>query len=230
MSRLLAQRWYVLGARGVVAAVFGMAVLFWPGITVAAMAAVFGAYVLIEGVLTIGTALAGSSREDRSVVGFEGLIDVIAGGTILVWPDITARALIFVLAGWAVATGVAEVTAAVRVRRAVEREWLLAAAGAGSIVLGLVLGTRPDALIAAVAWLLGAYAVGFGGLLLGLAVRLRKNPGEQQEVDEGSTERAQRGEGAEAEERRAEVGGGRDGELAGRSSSQRREEGADVKR
>lgn len=226
MSKLLGQRWYVLGARGVVAAVFGVVVLFWPGITVAAVAAVFGAFALIEGVLTIGTALAGSSRDDRSVIGFEGIIDVIAGGMILVWPDITAQALIFVLAAWAVATGVAEITAAVRVRRAVEREWLLAAAGAGSIVVGLVLGTRPDATIAAVAWLLGAYAVGFGLLLFGLAVRLRKNPDE-----EDATERPTSGEeAATPEERQAEVRGGHRGEMKRASSSDRREEGADVKR
>lgn len=173
MRSLLARQWYVMGLRGAAAVLFGGAALLWPSVTVKGLVVLFGVYALVDGVLALGTALGGSARKEREVLGLEGLFSVVAGGAALAWPEVTPRVLLFILAAWAVATGITEVTGAVRLRRELDQEWLLAWSGAASVFAGLVLALRPTAAVGAIAWLIGGYAVGFGGLLIGLASRLR---------------------------------------------------------
>lgn len=173
VNGLLAQRWYVMAARGVAAVAFGLPALFWPGITPVVLALLFGAYALADGVLSVGTALGGRGREDRRVLGVEGLLDVVAGGVALVWRDITPRGLLYVIAAWAIGTGVMELAAAVRVRREADNDALLGATGIVSVLAGLVLAFKSDAPVLAVAWLIGAYALAFGLMLVNLGMRLR---------------------------------------------------------
>lgn len=173
MGSLLAHRWYVMGLRGAAAVLFGGGALLWPVPTVKALAVLFGVYALVDGVLALGTALGGSAQKDRQVLGLEGLFSVIAGGAALAWPEATPRALLLILSAWAVATGITEVTGALRLRRDLDHEWLLLWSGAASVLAGLVLAIRPGAAVGATAWLIGGYAVGFGGLLIGLSSRLR---------------------------------------------------------
>lgn len=174
MGDLLARRWYVMALRGALAVLFGAASLLWPDITVKALAVLFGLYVLLDGVLVLGTALGGTAQKDRQVVGLEGLFDVLAGCAALVWPGITPKALLFIIAAWAVATGITEIAGALRLRRDLDREWLFACSGAVSVFAGLVLALRPGASLGAIAWLIGGYALGFGGLLIALALRLHR--------------------------------------------------------
>ena len=92
------------------------------------------------------------------------------------WPNITLLALLFWIAAWAVVTGVFELVAAVRLRRVIEGEWLLALSGTLSIALGLLLFARPAIGALGLAWALGAYAVATGIVLVGLGIRLRTMP------------------------------------------------------
>ena len=91
----------------------------------------------------------------------------------LLWPWLMALAIVYLIAAWALVTGVLEIAAAVRLRREVEGEWLMALCGVLSVILGLALGLWPGAGAVALAWLIGAYALVFGALLLALAFRLR---------------------------------------------------------
>jgi uncharacterized membrane protein HdeD (DUF308 family) len=89
------------------------------------------------------------------------------------WPEITAFALVLLIAAWAIVTGVLEIVAAIDLRKQIRHEWLLALSGALSIVFGILVVLQPDAGALAVVWLLGAYALVFGGTLIGLAFRVR---------------------------------------------------------
>jgi uncharacterized membrane protein HdeD (DUF308 family) len=174
MLDALTQRWWVVALRGVAAVIFGILALVWPGITLGALVLLFGAYALVDGVFALWTAATGGPAASgrRPWLVLEGVAGVAAGILTFVWPGITALALLAVIAAWAFVTGVLEIVAAVRLRREIEGEWLLVLSGVLSVVFGILLIIDPAAGALAVTWLIGAYAIVFGAILLGLATRL----------------------------------------------------------
>jgi uncharacterized membrane protein HdeD (DUF308 family) len=153
---------------------FGLVTFFAPGISLAALVLVFGAYAFADGVLAIISAIRRERPGDRWwLLLLEGIAGIGAGIVTLLWPGITALVLLYVIAAWALVTGVLEIAAAIRLRKAIKGEWLLILSGILSVALGvlLVLFPGPGAL-ALVIWI-GAYAFVFGALLLALGLRLR---------------------------------------------------------
>jgi uncharacterized membrane protein HdeD (DUF308 family) len=171
----LSQNWWAVVLRGLAGMAFGLVTFFAPGISLAALVLVFGAYAFADGVLAIISAI----RRDRAtgerwwLLLLEGIAGIGAGVVTLFWPGITALVLLYVIAAWALVTGALEIFAAIKLRKAISGEWLLILSGILSIALGvlLVLFPGPGAL-ALVIWI-GAYAFVFGALLLALGLRLR---------------------------------------------------------
>ncbi len=89
-------------------------------------------------------------------------------------PGVTAVALLFVIAAWAIITGVFEVVAAIRLRKEIEGEFWLGSSGVVSVLFGALLLARPGAGALTVLWMFGAYAIAFSFVLFLLAFRLRK--------------------------------------------------------
>jgi uncharacterized membrane protein HdeD (DUF308 family) len=119
MLETLTRNWWVLALRGAIAVLFGLLALIWPGITVLALVLLFGAYALVDGVMALYTALfdRGRPRGRTGWLVLEGVAGVLAGIGAVVWPGITALALLYLVAAWALVTGVAEILAAFRLRR-----------------------------------------------------------------------------------------------------------------
>ena len=170
----LARHWWVIGLRGLAAILFGVLAFVWPGMTLAVLVLLFGAYALVDGVLTLVAAFRGGVQH-RIVMLVEGVVSVLAGLAAFVWPGLTALVLLYIIAFWAIVTGVLEIVAAIRVRRAISNELGLVIGGVLSVVFGVVLLIAPGAGALAVIFLIGAYAVVFGIALLGLAWRLREH-------------------------------------------------------
>jgi len=179
--------WRKLAVRGVAAVLFGLLTLIWPRLTLTALVLLFGAYVLVEGLLTIAAVLGDGpgTRSDRGWLLLEGIVSVLIGVVTFAWPDITAVALLYLIAFWAAVTGGLEIATAVRLRRQVRNEWILAATGVLSIVLAALLVISPGSGALAITWLIGTYALISGALTLGLANELR-----MLESDVGRRERA----------------------------------------
>jgi uncharacterized membrane protein HdeD (DUF308 family) len=175
MLETLTRNWWVLAVRGGAAVLFGIVALIWPAITVLALVLVFGAYALVDGVLALYAALANrpEARGRRGWLAVEGVAGVLAAIAAVVWPDITALALLYLIAAWALVTGVAEIVAAIRLRQEVQGEWLLALSGVLSIVFGVLAFIYPSAGALAVVWLIATYAIVFGVVMLVLGFRLR---------------------------------------------------------
>src|SRR5713226_3167172 len=169
----LARHWWVIGLRGLAAILFGVLAFVWPGMTLAVLVLLFGAYALVDGVLTLLAAVRGGVQH-RIVMLVEGVVSVLTGLAAFVWPGLTALVLLYIIAFWAIVTGVLEIVAAIRVRRAISNEFGLVIGGVLSVVFGVVLLIAPGAGALAVIFLIGAYAVVFGIALLGLAWRLRR--------------------------------------------------------
>ena len=170
----LARHWWVIGLRGLAAILFGVLAFVWPGMTLAVLVLLFGAYALVDGVLTLVAAFRGGVQH-RIVMVVEGVVSVLAGLAAFVWPGLTALVLLYIIAFWAIVTGELEIVAAIRVRRAISNELGLVIGGVLSVVFGVVLLIAPGAGALAVIFLIGAYAVVFGIALLGLAWRLREH-------------------------------------------------------
>lgn len=171
---VLARHWWTLAVRGLVAILFGVMAFAWPRITLTVLLLLFGAYVLVDGVFAIIAAISAPKELRRWwMLLIEGLIGVAIGVLTFFWPAITALALLWLIALWAVLTGIFEIGTAIQLRKLVEGEWLLILSGALSVLFGLLLVALPSAGVLAVIWIIGAYAVIFGILLVTLAFRMR---------------------------------------------------------
>jgi uncharacterized membrane protein HdeD (DUF308 family) len=170
----LTRNWWVVLIRGIAGVLFGIATFIAPGVSLAVLVLLFGAYALVDGVLAVVTAVRRRDVSDRWwMLLLEGVVGIAAGVVTLVWPGITALALLYVIAAWALLTGAFEIAAAIRLRKIIAGEWLLVLSGIASIGLGILLMIFPGpGALVMVLWI-GAYAFVFGVLLIALGVRLR---------------------------------------------------------
>lgn len=170
-----ARTWWMLALRGLIAIIFGVATLVWPGIALKALVLLFGVYALLDGVVALVVAI--QTREMLNlwwVWLLEGLVGLAIGILTFLRPGVTEIALLYLIAAWAILTGAFEVVVAAELRKLIERDWLLALDGILSIILGVLLAIRPAQGALAVTWLIGLYAIVVGALLLVLAFRLRR--------------------------------------------------------
>jgi uncharacterized membrane protein HdeD (DUF308 family) len=171
----LADNWWVILIRGIAGVLFGLLALVWPGITLLALVALFGAYAFVDGISAIVAAVAkGRQHQPWGLLAFEGIVGVAAGIVTFAWPGVTAVALLVVIAVWALWTGILEILAGVRIRREVKGEWMLYLSGAASVLFGILLFISPGTGAVALAWLIGVFALFFGLLFVVLAFRLRR--------------------------------------------------------
>lgn len=173
--KVLARNWWAVVLRGVLALVFGLIALFTPEITLSALILLFAAYALVDGVFAFVAGVRAAARHERwGALILEGVSGIAAGVLTFVWPGMTALVLLYLIAVWAILTGVFEVVAAVRLRQEITGEWMLGLSGLASVVFGVLLVIYPTTGALAVVWVIGAYAVLFGVLLVGLGLRLRR--------------------------------------------------------
>jgi uncharacterized membrane protein HdeD (DUF308 family) len=168
--------WRSVALRGVAAFAFGALTLIWPDLTLTVLVYLFGAYALVDGVFTLAAVVTQSpeTRGRRGILVLQGLLGVAAGIVTFAWPGITALALLYVIAAWAIIGGVLEIVAAIQLRAVLRNEWLLVLGGVASVVFGVLLVITPGAGALVITWLIGWYAVFLGVVLLALAWRLHR--------------------------------------------------------
>jgi uncharacterized membrane protein HdeD (DUF308 family) len=180
MFNLMTQNWWAVALRGLVAVLFGIAAFVWPGITLWALVAIFGAYALVDGIFAVIEAFR------RDVVGerwwallFEGFVGIAIGILTFAWPRLTAMGLLYLIAFWAIVTGVFEVITAIRLRHEIRGEWMMALIGVLSVAFGFLLVAFPLTGALSVVLIIGAYAVAIGALMIALGFKLRslRHPG-----------------------------------------------------
>jgi uncharacterized membrane protein HdeD (DUF308 family) len=163
-----ANHWWVLLLRGIAAVLFGFLAFVWPGLTLVALVFLFGAYALVDGI----TALFVGGRARAWWMVFAGVLGIIAGVLTFIFPGITAVWLLILIASWAIVRGLFEIVAAIKLRKELMNEWMLILGGVSSIIFGVLLILNPVAGALAMVWLIGAYALVFGIMMIVLAVRL----------------------------------------------------------
>ena len=171
----LSEGWWALALRGLLAMLFGLAALLLPLDTLEAVGRVFGAYAILEGALVALIGMQGTRYRGAFIA--EGTFGIVAGLVALAWPGITALVLLYVVAVWAMLSGVAEVAAAVLLRREIEGEWALFLVGVLSVALGVAMAVLPGVGLLSLVWLVGLYALLAGVALSVLAFRVRERSG-----------------------------------------------------
>jgi uncharacterized membrane protein HdeD (DUF308 family) len=173
MLHALAKNWWLLLLRGIAAIVFGVLTFVWPGITLLTLVLLYGAFALVDGVLAIAAAIMGGAPAPRWWLAIVGVLGIGAGILTFVWPGITALVLLLFIAGWAIATGVFQIIGAIRLRKEIDNEWLLVASGVLSVIFGLILAVQPRTGALALLFVIGAYAIIYGVMLVWFSLRLR---------------------------------------------------------
>jgi uncharacterized membrane protein HdeD (DUF308 family) len=178
MSALLAQNWWAVALRGVFGILFGLIALIVPGAAILSLALLFGAYLLVDGVFAIISAVRAAQHHQRwGLFLAEGVLDLVMGVIALLFPVSAVLAFVIITAAWALLTGGLMLGAAFRLGPAHGRWWLILS-GITSIIFGILLAIAPLIGALVLTWWLGAYALVFGAMLIGLAFRLRSRKNE----------------------------------------------------
>lgn len=174
MGDFFVRTWWAMAMRGLIGIVFGVLAIAWPTLTLITLVALFAAYALLAGVASV----AGAIRHQRS--GEEwwgalllGAVSIGAGVVAALNPALSALVLVLVMGANALVAGVIDILAAIRLRKAIRHEWLLALAGVVSVAFGAFVFLRPGAGALALVWMVSLYATVNGALLLALALRMR---------------------------------------------------------
>lgn len=173
MLNYMYQNRWLFALRGVLAVIFGIIAFIFTGATAFALVYVFGAYAILDGVLAIISSVRHQAVHDRWwLLLLEGIVDIAAGVIAFLFPGLAAITLVFVVAIWAIITGLLEIAAAIRLRREINNEWFLGLTGLVSIILGIIMIINPAAGLVGLVWAIGGYAIIFGILMIILALRL----------------------------------------------------------
>jgi uncharacterized membrane protein HdeD (DUF308 family) len=179
-----------MALRGVFAIIFGVLALVWPTTTFLVLTILFGSYVLVDGIFAVigGIARHGENQHWWLAL-LEGIGKIILGLLTLFYPETTALLLLYFIAAWAFITDIFEVVAGIMLRRIVTGEWIAILSGVASIIFGLLVFS-PGAGALSLAWLIGAYAIALGILLIVLAFRLHSLRPDVERIDAGQASRA----------------------------------------
>jgi uncharacterized membrane protein HdeD (DUF308 family) len=170
-----AANWRALALRGLVALLFGLVALFWPNLILTVLALLFGIYAVVDGAITFVPALRSPDRgPSRTLPLAEGAVGIIVGLVALLWPGLSASGLVYVIAGWALLTGVLKMLTAIVLRAEVQNGWLLAGSGALSALFGILLAALARSDVPFLAPFIGGFAVIVGLALIVFAFRLRE--------------------------------------------------------
>jgi uncharacterized membrane protein HdeD (DUF308 family) len=177
LLRALAENWWLLLIRGIVAIAFGVLVLLWPYLTLLKLTFLWGAYAIADGVVVLEAATLGKGGETvrRLWLALIGIAGILAGLLTFVWPEITAQVLLLFIASWAIITGMLQIWGALELRKEIEVEWMLGLTGLLSIALGMILVARPNAGALVLIWLIGSFAILVGCIYVSLSLWLKEH-------------------------------------------------------
>ncbi len=174
MLKMMTGKWWVLLVRGIAAILFGLTAVVWPGLTIGVLIIMFGAFAIVDGVGALFAAFAHRGEAKYWwATALEGVAGIVLGVLIMVWPGISAIALLFWIAAWAIVTGVLEVVSAIQLRKEISGEFWLILSGLLSVLFGVFAFLRPGAGALAVIWVIAVYAIAFGITLVMLSFKVR---------------------------------------------------------
>jgi uncharacterized membrane protein HdeD (DUF308 family) len=186
---ILKTLWWLVLLRGILAILFGIAVLAWPKATVVVFLVLFAVFSILDGILDIMMGVQAKGERGRWLVFLQGALAIIAGIIAVVWPSVTAVVLLWLVALWAILSGAMEIAGSLELRRLGQpRWWWHTVAGVLAIVLGaILLFGNPTRGILAILWAVGVLAIASGIALIIAAVIARRAVSEHYRATEGDS-------------------------------------------
>jgi len=173
MLDMVSRNWWMLLIRGIAAILLGLAVLLVPGLTLDLLVTFFAAYLFVDGIFAVITAVTHTSYARWWLMALEGLLSVLAGIAAFLFPGAAVLTFFYIVVFWAIATGVIEIINAIELRKQIDNEWWLIVGGALSIIWGIFMLLYPGAAILTLWWLFGVLAIAFGVMLVLFSFRVR---------------------------------------------------------
>jgi uncharacterized membrane protein HdeD (DUF308 family) len=182
----------LLALRGVAAIAFGVLAVAWPNLTFIALLALFGAFALVEGAFTLSAGLNLVVERQTSWVPYiiGGLAGIAIGAVTFLWPGLTALTLVYLIAYWAIITGVFELVAAFELAGGIRTDWMLGLAGVLSVAFGVLVALDPRSGALSVIWIIGLYAIVVGVARLMMAYRLNSTENKVKSAFQPSAEKS----------------------------------------
>ena len=172
---LLARNWWAFAIRGLVAIIFGIIAIFFPGTAFLSLVLVFGVFALVDGIFSIASVFVSAAHtESWWWLVLEGAFGILIGILTLIQPVAMGIAWILIIAIWAIVTGILEILTAIRLRKTISGEGWMILSGILSVLFGLIAAFYPASGAFAIGLIIGIYALIFGITMLMLAFRLRK--------------------------------------------------------
>ena len=175
MNDMLANNWWAVALRGVVAILFGIAAFAMPFVTMLSLVVVFAAFSFVDGVFGIIMSVRGARKGERWIwLLLSGILGIVASAVAVLWPGITVLAFVILVAAWALVSGTFMLISAFRLKIDHGRVWLVIG-GIASIVFGILLVISPFIGALVLTFWTGAHALVLGATLLVLAYKLRSH-------------------------------------------------------
>lgn len=171
----LAKNWWLVLLRGIVSILFGLVAFVWPGLTLVTLVLFYGAFALIDGVISLACAVGKNRPAPLWWMILVGIAGIAAGVITFLWPGDVTLVLVIFIGAWALVHGIFEIIGAIKLRKEIDNEWWLILAGVLSVLFGLLVLIAPIPAALGIIWAIAAYSVVFGILLIGLSFRLRKH-------------------------------------------------------
>jgi len=179
MAHLMKDAWWIFVVRGVAGILFGLVTLMWPAATLLLLVALFAAYAMIGGIAAVVGVWRSRNAQQSTGNGWMivllGMVAIASGIIALIWPGVTALALVLIMGVNALIAGVIDVSVAVRLRRVIRGAWMMVLAGIVSIIFGVAVLVFPSAGALALVWLISVYAIVTGVLLLAMGIQARRS-------------------------------------------------------
>lgn len=175
MLHALAKNWWLILLRGLAAIIFGAISFVMPGIGLATLILLYGAYAFADGIFALIAAFSGEAKDKRWWLALIGVLGLAVGILTLMMPGVTALVLLYYIAFWSIAIGVMQIVGAIRLRNEIENEWWLIAGGVLSVLLGIILIVAPGAGAVGLIWTIAGFAIVYGVTLVMLSLKLRKH-------------------------------------------------------
>jgi uncharacterized membrane protein HdeD (DUF308 family) len=171
----LARNWGLIALRGVLAVLFGIICIVWPGMALTTLIWLFAIYAVVDGIFSVGAGITGGSMMPRWWLIVVGLAGIVVGLIAAFNPGATALVLLTFIGAWCIVRGVFEIIGAIAVRREIDNEWTLILSGALSVLFGLYVFIFPGAGALAILTVIGIFAIIAGVMMVGFALRLRRH-------------------------------------------------------